>query len=62
LAVQGQKATVTLEPVSFAAFYQWYVMLNRTAGVQIDSVQLTPLGKDDSALKIDVTLFWGKAA
>ncbi|WP_312982423.1 type II secretion system protein GspM [Atlantibacter sp.] len=60
-AVQGQKATVTLEPVSFAAFYQWYVVLNRTSGVQLDTVQMTPLGKDDSALKIELTLFWGKA-
>ena len=61
LAVQGQKATVTLEPVSFAAFYQWYVVLNRTAGIQLDTVQMTPLGKDDSALKVELALFWGKA-
>lgn len=60
VAVQGQKATFTLESISFAAFYQWYAALNRTSGVQIESVQFTPLEKSDAALKVDLTLFWGK--
>lgn len=60
LAVQGQKATLTLEPVAFAALYQWYVSLNRASGIQLESITMTPIEQGDSALKAEMTLAWGK--
>lgn len=62
LAIQGQKATLTLEPVAFAALFQWYVALNRSSGIQLESITLTPLAKNDNALKVEMTLFWGKGS
>ncbi|WP_024561768.1 type II secretion system protein GspM [Franconibacter pulveris] len=62
LAIQGQKATLTLEPVAFAALFQWYVALNRASGIQLESITLTPLAKNDNALKVEMTLFWGKGS
>lgn len=62
LAIQGQKATLTLEPIAFARLFQWYVALNRASGIQLESITLTPLAKSDSALKVEMTLFWGRSS
>lgn len=61
LSVQGQKATLTLEPVALATLWQWYVSLNRASGIQLESITLTPLAKNDGTLKVEMTLFWSKS-